>query len=410
MERDVNLIVDLLLAARQPLHTFLSGFTADGGCSEGPGYWAYGFGMFCLLNEQLETRTGGAFSLLENMPNVQAIAQYGPAMSLMGPRLVNFSDCDPGRHILSPSLLTYLGSRLNNDACRRQAAVNVHYLMEHPQEAAGHRNELLRLFLKAPESVPSETPPPMGSAYWPDLAVVVSRHADGHGRIWEFAVKGGHNAEHHNHNDCGSFLLHVDGVPLIGELGAPEYVKEYFGPDRYDFFAAGSMGHSVPLVNQQDQKAGRTFAAKVVDYQETANGCIVTLDLAGAYDATAGIKTLRRVIRFDPAACGLEIHESWNIEPFEILEYAIIAPGPADIDVTEFTLSSEKLVMKIAAVGAGCVHSMEHHFYRNHAGQGESANRLVFLATQAAGEMTINCRLRPRPQRRSRSAIRSNLA
>lgn len=56
----------------------------------------------------------------------------------------------------------------------------------------------------------------------------------------------GHNADHHNHNDCGSFLLNLDGAPALLEIGAPEYVHDFFNDKRYTFLAARPLGHSVP--------------------------------------------------------------------------------------------------------------------------------------------------------------------
>lgn len=50
----------------------------QGGCSEGPGYWGYGFGLFAVLNKQLETRTEGELSLFEGNPHIREIALYGP--------------------------------------------------------------------------------------------------------------------------------------------------------------------------------------------------------------------------------------------------------------------------------------------------------------------------------------------
>lgn len=394
MEPDVHLLADLWFAAQEPLRLFLSGFTADGGCSEGPGYWAYGFGLFCLLNEQFETRTGGVFSLLENTPNIQAIASYGPLMSLMGPRLVNFSDCTPDRHALSPALLTYLASRLHHDACGQQAESNFHFMVEHPHEAEGHRNELLRQFLKAPEDIPREAQPTLRSAHFPDLGIAVSRHADAHGHTWEFAAKAGHNAEHHNHNDCGSFLLHIDGTPLLAEIGAPEYVQAFFGPERYTFFAARSLGHSVPVVNGYEQLAGRRFSAQILNYQETADGCALTLDLAGAYPAEAGIRSLQRTLIFRPMTEGLTIQESWDVGPFNRLEFALITHVRVSMNGTKTTLVRDNLTLEITAAGAGVPARVEEHAYSNHTGESVVAQRIVFAATRPAGQMTLSCQLR----------------
>jgi len=48
-----SVVARLLAAAAPRLAHFPEGFTADGGCTEGAMYWAYGFGWFMALNEQL---------------------------------------------------------------------------------------------------------------------------------------------------------------------------------------------------------------------------------------------------------------------------------------------------------------------------------------------------------------------
>ncbi|MGE9289925.1 MAG: heparinase II/III domain-containing protein, partial [Puniceicoccales bacterium] len=50
---DPELLADLLIKASRSLPLFLEGYGPDGGCSEGPSYWEYGFGWFAVLNEQL---------------------------------------------------------------------------------------------------------------------------------------------------------------------------------------------------------------------------------------------------------------------------------------------------------------------------------------------------------------------
>ncbi|HEY8966262.1 MAG TPA: hypothetical protein VIM58_07460, partial [Candidatus Methylacidiphilales bacterium] len=105
----------MLRRAAAGLPRYLKGFAADGGTSEGVGYWNYGFGWFAVLNEQLEARTGGALSLFdgEDRPQIAAIARFGPMMALHGGKLVNFADGGP-EGVLPPQLLSYLGRRLED--------------------------------------------------------------------------------------------------------------------------------------------------------------------------------------------------------------------------------------------------------------------------------------------------------
>ncbi len=51
-------------SAEKYISYFLKSFTADGYCSEGIGYWNYGFGHFLMLGEVVRQATGGKVDLL----------------------------------------------------------------------------------------------------------------------------------------------------------------------------------------------------------------------------------------------------------------------------------------------------------------------------------------------------------
>jgi hypothetical protein len=76
------------------------------------------------------------------------------------------------------------------------------------------------------------------------------------GRPAVLVAKAGHNAEPHNHNDIGSFILFVDGVTLLCDPGGGLYSKDYFGSARYDNVFANSLGHSVPVIGGEAQLPG----------------------------------------------------------------------------------------------------------------------------------------------------------
>lgn len=257
----------LLELSRQHLQVFLDGFTAGGSCLEGITYWGYGFGWFVLLNEQLERWSSGQQSLISGQEErIRAIARFGPAMLLSDGQLVNFSDSRLDRPPRA-SLLMLLGRRLQLPECTAagiclyQQAIEERFVLDHQRCDLFY---LTRIFLEAPSKAALATAGEPRKADWidRDAGLLVVRRMDRRGRCWELAVKGGHNDEPHNHNDCGSFLLNVDGQRLAIELGAPEYTADTFGPNRYALLATRSSGHSVPLVNGQEQMAGRQFAAE----------------------------------------------------------------------------------------------------------------------------------------------------
>lgn len=64
------------------MDSFLSGYPADGACTEGYGYWQYGFGFYVYFADLLKTRTGGALDLLAE-PKIRQIAMFQQKHFLM---------------------------------------------------------------------------------------------------------------------------------------------------------------------------------------------------------------------------------------------------------------------------------------------------------------------------------------
>ena len=323
VEADDALVAQMLLRAVKPLQTFLNSFTHDGGCSEGPGYWGYGFGWFCELNQQLETRTGGELSLVEGDPHILKIEKYGPRMLLASGWMIPFADCGT-KAAFSPQLLTYLAERFADDTARKLAQMSFQMLARDGFDVHDFRADFFswtRLLLRCPADLGTPVQFRGEDVYLPDLGVLVA-----HGHRTEFAAKAGHNNEEHNHNDCGSFIFAVAGESLIMEIGAPEYVKDFFGPRRYEFNAARSRGHSLPVINGCEQPAGREYAARVLQQEITKITARFVVDLTACYPPAAGCTRYIRSFNYDKTQDRLEIEDRFDLTKTESLETALITP------------------------------------------------------------------------------------
>ncbi|MFH1500209.1 MAG: heparinase II/III family protein [Verrucomicrobiota bacterium] len=392
VEDDAGLIARLCLKLRTALPRFLDGFGPDGACSEGPSYWDFGFGWFAGLNQQVETRTGGRLSLFEGNPTVPLMAGYAPAMSLEDGGLVNFSDCAAGA-ALRPHILQYLGERLELPACRHQARVQLRArLSDGVNPLVAERTDFFfwgRCLLAAPEIIAADgagdlegggTTAP--DAFYSSLGLWVVRGRDAAGHLWELAAKGGHNDEHHNHNDVGSFILSIDGVPLITEIGRPEYVRDYFWGDRYAFLAARSLGHSLPLVNGTEQAAGRAHAAPEPAVRINADVVSFEADIAAAWPARAGLARLVRRLELDKRAGCIR----W------IDTASMVAPGVVDSGLITHAEEVEIVSPRLARIrragrvinleaASGCVWSgVEAHTYCAHRGETGSCRRVLLVS------------------------------
>ncbi len=112
------------------------------------------------------------------------------------------------------------------------------------------------------------------------------------------AAKGGHNQEMHNQNDVGNFIVHAGQKSLIADLGSARYTLQYFGPERYSFLCASSLGHSVPVPNGQLQQEGIEFRARLLEHSTASNCDTLRLDMKDAYPPEAGLARLERSLMF----------------------------------------------------------------------------------------------------------------
>jgi hypothetical protein len=128
------------------------------------------------------------------------------------------------------------------------------------------------------------------------------------------AVKGGHNDEHHNHNDVGSVVVALGGVPVLVDPGRPTYTAQTFGPGRYAIWTMRSDWHNVPRIRGTRQSHGRHHAARDVSVIITDDTSALTLDLAAAYPRTDVIGW-RRTAGLDRRTGIVTVRDAWELAP-----------------------------------------------------------------------------------------------
>ena len=265
---DAKRLAMILKRSRKSIDRDIEHFPDDGGCSEGMDYWVYGFGYFVYFAEAWRER-GGPDLLLDK--KVREIAAFPARVAFSDGTFPSFSDGSETA-VIPTGLMARLVERLG---------VPVPHLASVPSFASDfcHRwPHLARTVEWSTERVIGRRGEP-AVAFLPELAWLVDR-----GGPAEFAAKGGHNEEEHNHLDVGQFILRAAGETLLADLGAGEYDAAYFGPERYQDVHTAAEGHSIPLIDGQGQRPGREYAAQVERFAETGQGAILTLDLTGAYD------------------------------------------------------------------------------------------------------------------------------
>lgn len=309
--------VDRVLAG---LDHFLAEYGADGGCDEGPGYWdRAGGSMFDCLS-LLADASGGALDAF-GVPLIAEMGRYVYRAHIGGPWYVNFAD-GSAKPQPDGDLIRRYGAAIGDESLVRQGVatldtavgiwppdgVSGSIVQAHELDAAlfhdtrhilSASRRLRVLFGGTVPEVDDRAYPFVREAWQADIQVLTARETDGSAWGLFLAAKGGHNAESHNHNDVGQFLVAVDGRPLLIDLGVGEYTRQTFGPERYDIFTMQSQYHNLPVVNGVGQAPGREFAAREVKATVTDEATSLSLDIAGAYPREAGIITWRRTVQLE---------------------------------------------------------------------------------------------------------------
>lgn len=254
---------------------YLRGFGDDGACLEGLGYWNYGFGYFVYYADLLSGRSGGTLDWFGE-DKVRRIAGFQHKCFLGGKAVVNFSDALPqgSVHI---GLSRYLAGKYA-EVQSPPLSLRADFREDHCSRwAPALRNLLWRR--KAGESADWKP----GDYVLGDAGWLISRSVSAHGSFG-FAAKGGHNDEPHNHNDLGHFILAGGGTFFLSDLGCGEYTKDYFGEGRYGYDCNGSQGHSVPIIDDGFQAAGRGRAAAILSREVSGREVRMSAELSAAYE------------------------------------------------------------------------------------------------------------------------------
>lgn len=337
--------------AEASIQNFLDGFTADGYCSEGVGYWNYGFGHYLLLSETIRQVTDGKKDWLTT-PLVSTIASYPARLAIEPGVWPWFSDCSPGTKP-SPVLLEFLTRRLAEPAAVLRGEPGL-YQASRPELYAVAT--LYQTILDPATPLTEPVDPPLRDAF-PDAGVFVVRASKPSGV--GLAVKAGHNGEHHNHNDVGSYALVRGGVTLLGDAGKEVYTAATFDSRRYLSPFNNSFGHPVPLVGGELQATGREHRGDVIETLFTDEVDKITIDLTAAYDAPTLLSLQREFScrRGDNPSVVIEDRVRFSrpetfetafvtMEPFELAASDRIAMGEGDSAI-EITFSSDQALREV---------------------------------------------------------------
>lgn len=272
---------------------YLSGFGDDGYCSEGLGYWGYGFNHYLYLAQMLSDYTNGKINLFDfDYPEkLKRVGNFPEHFEIQKGTCAPFADGVSHTSSKGSNFAKVLSSKYYNakkpSEIRMEEAVEQIIAWNNPQ------------WYKANKETDNQSPELLGHTYYDDFGMVISRGKQK--KPFSIAVKAGHNKENHNHSDVGTYILVLNEDLISGDIGAPSYRAGAFSKTNP---ARSSWGHPVPRINNTLQSNGRAFEGTISETVFDKSFDKVVMDIKPAYELSV-LQSLTRTMENDKSGHGL---------------------------------------------------------------------------------------------------------
>ena len=317
------------------MERYLGGLPEEGVSLEGVGYWVYGFGFFIQFFDVYNQFSGEYPEILKREKVLNSL-QYIENACLGGKSYLPYADGGSKETYVHPPV-SYAAKRLFGDKYSLPAYYSINrefvsFLHYNTGKSSSFRvlYGIEKFGLQEKKSEEEKT------IYYQESQIFIHKN-----KKYSFTAKCGNNAETHNHNDVGSFQMVVNGEGVIVDPGAGKYTWQYFKNNEVRYgekvFAAGSMGHSVPIVNGGYQKLGVENVGGVLEATNTN----FKFDFAKVYE---GIESL--IVDYQMCENGVRVvYECKGIEKsivFRFLSFnepKLCSDGSVDVGVKVKSLS-----------------------------------------------------------------------
>lgn len=287
---------------------YMNGLGDDAGCDEGPSYWtAAGACVFDALN-LLYDATRGSVNIYSD-PFIKKMGSYIYKTHIAGNYFINVADAHP---TLEPDglMIFRFGKDVNDQPLMNFGSWAYHAFNERPGTGRFHRTRALYDLLAIKNcSVYPYKEDAAPDVWYSDVQLMASRSGNG----LFVATHAGNNGESHNHNDVGDFMVYADGNPVIIDVGSGTYTARTFSKDRYKLWFNTSAYHNLPVVNGDEQGAGKKYAATDVKYQQEKKYSQLSMDIAKAYPVETGLKSWLREVKMNKDKDVIEVKDRYSM-------------------------------------------------------------------------------------------------
>jgi hypothetical protein len=298
------------------LDNFINIYPDDGASDEGPGYWGRaGASLFDNL-ELLRSATNSTVDIYR-APLVRNMGQYIYRVYIKDEYFVPTGDAS-AKITPDAELVYQYGKRIGDPVMQGFGALLAQRRGPYRPGSASPGRILPALLVARDIAAAKPSEPLLGSVWLADLQLMAARSIPDSGVGLYVAAWGGHNAQSHNHNDVGNFIVYGDGKPVLIDVGVETYSAKTFSPERYAIWTMQSAYHNLPTINGIMQGAGREFQAKGVSFNETASRITFSADIAAAYPAEAAVQRWQRRVTLDRGgAPAVEVQDRYELRAWK---------------------------------------------------------------------------------------------
>ena len=360
IEPDPQVRAEFIAIAQTLLQRYIDGFSSDGISEEGISYWSFGFSHFLYASEAIRRTTNGAIDLLAN-EQTQVVSQSPRNLEIIEGVYGAFGD---------QSIGAKADLSLSNFAALRYGMKDVEH-RKYGKIGPGRRHPLSpQLYSLIVFAFGENSPPVEGfsisaddssdielRSWFPESELFIFRPGTDDPGDLGLAFRIGNNGEFHNHNDIGSFVVAMDGVPVLIDPGMERYTKNSFSAKRYDIPLNNSFGHPVPLVGNRMQKSGLEARGTVLETFQTPEEDRVTIDMTDAYRTPGLVRLVRKVRYLRPGGnqgSKIVIRDEVEFQSPEDFSTALITRGTISVleeGVVEFETKGRKVYAQIETGG-----------------------------------------------------------
>lgn len=393
LEKDPAKRLDGVAKSMQSVDLFINSYPDDGGCNEGPSYWGAAVGQLYNYLSLLWDWSGGRIDIF-GKDIIREMGRYICKLYIGGgDRYVNFADA-PARIVHDGIKIARYGRDIGDSDMEGFGAFLADKSGTRSKALSGDIGTALsNTFLYDGDPSPSEIL--LGEAWLPDLEVAVARDRKDSQEGFFFAAKGGNNAEQHNHNDVGSFILYYNGSPVFIDPGVGTYTRQTFSSERYRIWTMQSAFHNLPVINGVMQHEGGLFKAEGSSFKASPSLAEFSTDIAKAYPEDAAVAAWTRkysLIRGKE----FRITDSYSLEKADgRTEIMFLTPLECELHGGKAVLSGDGFTLVLSSPVEGRVEDIPMEDSALRGMWGERLHRLVFPLKDGKARGTVTFTIRP---------------